>query len=59
MEVSKELVQRYEEIRSSGEYNMFTDAAQVIEELGCSKDEYAYILKNYSELMKHYNIERN
>ena len=58
MKVTKELVQNYEEIRSSGKYNMFTDGFKVITELGCTVDEYVYILKNYSELMKLYNIER-
>ena len=57
--ISKKLVQKYEKIRRSGKYNMFTDGFQVIAELGCTVDEYVYILKNYSELMKHYNIERN
>lgn len=56
--IGKATMQKYEDIRSSGKYNMFTDGFKVICEIGCTVNEYVYILKNYSELMELYNIER-
>ena len=58
LSIGKATMEKYEEIRSSGKYNMFTDNLNVILELGCTVKEYAYILENYSELMELYSIER-
>lgn len=55
-EISKELFEDYVEIQRSGMYNMITDAAFVIAELGCSKSEYITIIRHYSELSEKFGI---
>lgn len=42
----------YEEVRRSGLYNMFDDRARQL--TGLSKEDYIYVMKNYSELNKKY-----
>lgn len=44
----------YEEARQSGEFNMIMDAHRVMSIYGISKDDYWYIIKNYTELAKKY-----
>lgn len=57
---TKEMVEKYEELRSSGRFNMLSrEALEWMEEnAGCTKQEYLEIIKNYSALMKKFNIER-
>ena len=50
----EKLFKKYEEIRKSGRYNMVMDAGAVAAEMGCQLQQYAYILKNYSELKERY-----
>ena len=38
----------YEEVRAAGRYNMFSPQARSA--AGLSRDEYAFVMKNYSEL---------
>lgn len=38
----------YEEVRLSGEYNMFDTRAREI--TGLTRSEYSFVIKNYSEL---------
>lgn len=45
---------RYEDARQSGDYNMITDARQVMLMYNIDKEDYFYIIKNYSELSKKY-----
>ena len=52
MEVSKEQFQEYRKVQDSGAYNMFTPQAREMTTL--SKNEWIYILKNYSELKSIY-----
>ncbi len=40
----------YEEIRESGEFNMFDHRA--VDATGLTTDEYLFVMKNYSELRK-------
>ena len=44
----------FEEARQSGEFNMIMDAHLVMEQFGMAKEDYWYIIKNYSELAKKY-----
>lgn len=37
-------------IQKSGMYNMITDARYVINEIGCTFDEYVFMIANYEEL---------
>ncbi len=50
LEDMKEYFIKYEKIRRSGKYNMFTQAKFVAEEMGVKLDYYYSIIKNYSEL---------
>ena len=52
MEVSKEQFQEYRKVQDSGAYNMFTPQAREMTTL--SKNEWIYILINYSELKSIY-----
>ena len=54
--VTKELFSRYVEIQREGKYNMVMDAAEVIELLKCTEEQYHEILCNYSALSKKYGI---
>ena len=48
----KDKLFRYEVVRLQGTYNMFDPRAR--QETGLSEEDYMYIIKNYSELMKKY-----
>ena len=52
MKVSKEQFKEYREVQDSGAFNMFTPQAREMTTL--SKNEWIYILKNYSELKAEY-----
>ena len=57
MEINKEEMQAYEDCRQQGNYNMF-DLTNVGFETGLPRDKLLFIMKNYSELMKKFEIER-
>lgn len=48
----KEQLERYELVRQQAHYNMLDPRARQLTRL--TKEQYAYIIKNYSELMKKY-----
>ena len=50
----KEMFEKYEEIRSSGKYNMITDANLVMAEMDIEPVLYYYIVMNYSLLKDKY-----
>jgi len=68
--VQKEIIQQYEDIRQSGLCNMFnyTDVRYVAQRISAdalfsfikdSMDSYTTILRNFSELMKKFDIKQN
>jgi len=63
-DINKEEIEAFEKIRASGKYNMFTEANDVMCMMNLNPrhqpdhDRYWTILRNYSELMKKFNIER-
>jgi len=56
--VTREMVKRYESVRSSGRYNMVMNASDAAAEIGCDIQTYFQILDNYSELMKKFDVKR-
>lgn len=54
MEDEKLLFLKYEAVRQSGKYNMIMDAAQAMIEADLTKDEYFYVIHNYSDLKERY-----
>jgi len=58
--VTKEMMEKYEQLRSSGQYNMLSREAQewMRDNASCFYDDYIDIITNYSELMKKFNISR-
>lgn len=56
-EITKEKMQAYEKVRSSGVTNMY--AVEVVMQLsGLEKEECLDIMKNYNKYMKQYGIKR-
>lgn len=53
-EREENLFKIYEDVRASGEYNMIMDMNTVLEETGMNKDDYLWVIDNYSELKKKY-----
>lgn len=49
----EEKFNKYEKVRKSGKYNMFDYRAQL--ESGLSKEDYLYVMSNYSDLKEKYN----
>ncbi len=41
---------RYEKVRLSGKYNMLTESEQARKEAQLSREDYLYIIMNYSDL---------
>jgi hypothetical protein len=56
-DITKLDVERYEMVRQGGRTNMF-DVRNVQALSGLSRDKIMYIMKNYSALIKKYNISR-
>ena len=56
--VTKQMIEKYEQLRSSGKYNMFSREAQewMRDNADCCYEDYIIIIKNYSKLMKQFNI---
>jgi len=58
MEITKEMVERFEAIRSLGKYNMIMDAAKVARKMKIGAKAYFAIIRDYSYLMAKFEIER-
>lgn len=54
-EKAKQCYFKYEKVRKSGLYNMFDKRAIAL--TGLSKEDYVWVMKNYSELNELYNEE--
>lgn len=54
----KEMFNRYEKVRISGEYNMIMDAGYAMVAAGLTQSEYIYVIKNYAELAKKYQKQK-
>ena len=54
----KEMFERYEKVRKSGEYNMVMDAGLAMMAAGLTQTEYIYVIKNYNELAKKYKKQK-
>ena len=52
VQITKKDFLKYKEARMSGDYNMFMDARDVMNETGLNKDQYFKILQEYSKLDK-------
>lgn len=53
----KQIFERYEKVRSSGKYNMITEANQAMDEANLRPWEYSYAMFNY-ELLKRKESEK-
>lgn len=51
----KEMFERYENVRSSGIFNMITEATAAMSVAGLDKEQYFYVIEHYSELREKYN----
>jgi hypothetical protein len=66
VKISKEAVEQFEEIRAMGPCNMLDrrcvqEAANDFDYYDLAileRDEYLFLVRNYSQLMKHYGIKR-
>ena len=66
MDISREVMEQYEQIRKFGACNMLdincvqniADQLFFYELAGLSREEYGFILSNFSSLMKKYNIKQ-
>jgi len=62
--ITKAEVEAFERVRSSGKFNMVTDADGAMLDMKLNprhksdKDKYWTIIQNYCELMKKFNVER-
>jgi hypothetical protein len=54
----KEMFERYEKVRKSGEYNMVMDAGLAMMAAGLTQTEYIYVIENYNELAKKYKKQK-
>lgn len=54
----KEMFERYEKVRISGEYNMIMDAGLAMMAAGLTQTEYIYVINNYGELAKKYKKQK-
>ena len=57
MELNEEQWNEYREVQMSGEFNMYDPNARAMTDL--SKDEWLYIMKNYSSLKNKFEGESN
>ena len=48
----EEMFRAYEEVRMSGDYNMFDSIARI--ESGLTEEQYLYVMKNYKRLANLY-----
>lgn len=50
----KEMFERYENVRSSGIFNMVTEAIAAMSVAGLDEEQYFYVINNYSKLKEQY-----
>lgn len=55
----KEIFWRYEKVRSSGKYNMITQADEAMSEAGLEPCDYYYAMFNYELLKRKYGENKN
>ena len=55
----KQIFDRYEKIRSSGKYNMITEANDAMDEAGLKPSDYYYAMFNYELLKRKYGEKKN
>ena len=55
----KEIFERYEKVRSSGKYNMITEANNAMDEEGLKACDYYYAMFNYELLKRKYGEKKN
>ena len=56
--ITKEIVEKYEEIRQSGRYNMFMEGKFVMEELGLEEaSDYIDLLNHYEEYCNKFGVK--
>ena len=55
----KEIFERYEKVRSSGKYNMITEANNAMDEAGLKPSDYYYAMFNYELLRRKYGEKKN
>lgn len=55
----KQIFERYEKVRSSGKYNMITEANDAMDEAGLKPCDYYYAMFNYNLLFKKYGGEKD
>ncbi len=53
----KDLFLKYVDVQMDGSYNMITDASIVMQIIGASKEDYLYIIQNYSQLKEQYKSD--
>ena len=55
----KKIFERYEKVRSSGKYNMITEANDAMDEAGLKPSDYYYTMFNYELLKRKYGEKKN
>ena len=55
----KQIFKRYEKVRSSGKYNMITEANQAMDDANLSSCDYYYAMFNYELLKRKYGEKKN
>lgn len=55
----KQIFDRYEKIRSSGKYNMITEAKDAMHAAGLKDSDYYYAMFNYELLKRKYGEKKN
>ena len=55
----KQIFDRYEKIRSSGKYNMITEAKDAMHAAGLKDSDYYYAMFNYQLLYRKYGEKKN
>ena len=55
----KQIFERYEKVRSSGKYNMITEANDAMDEAGLKPCDYYYAMFNYELLKRKYGEKKN
>ena len=55
----KQIFDRYEKVRSSGKYNMITEANAAMDEAGLRPCDYYYAMFNYQLLYRKYGEKKN
>ena len=55
----KQIFERYEKVRSSGKYNMITEANDAMNAAGLKPSDYYYAMFNYELLKRKYGEKKN